>query len=94
MGSFKLTQKVNSSVTLNFTGQSFSIIYKTGPLFGKIDVYVDGNLVHTLDQKTSTVLFQQKWSYPGTLTPGAHQLKLVYSSPSNARVSLDAVSIP
>ena len=93
-GSFKLTQKLKSSVTLNFTGESFSIIYKTGPLFGKMDVYVDGNLVHTLDQKTATALFQQKWSYPGTLTAGSHQLKLVYSGPSNARVSLDAVSIP
>lgn len=89
-----MTQKVNSSVTLNFTGQSFTIIYKTGPLFGKMGIFVDGKLVHTLDQKTSTALFQQKWSYPGTLTAGAHQLKLVYSGPSNARVSLDAVSIP
>jgi hypothetical protein len=93
-GSFKLTQKLNSSVTLNFTGPSFSIIYKTGPLFGKMNVYVDGQLVHTLDQKTAIALFQQKWSYPGTLTAGSHQLKLVYSGPSNARVSLDAVSIP
>ena len=93
-GSFKLTQKLNSSVTLNFTGTSFTIIYKTGPLFGKMDVFVDGTLVHTLDQKTSTALFQERWSYPGTLTPGAHQLKMVYSGPSNARISLDAVSIP
>jgi hypothetical protein len=93
-GSFKLTQKVGSHVTLNFTGQSFSIIYKTGPLFGKMDVYVDGKLVHTLDQKTPTALFQQKWSYGGTLAAGTHKLKLVFSGPSDARVSVDAVSIP
>lgn len=93
-GSFKLTQKVKSSVTLNFNGQSFSILYKTGPLFGKMDVYVDGKLVGTIDQKTATATFQKKWSYGGTLTAGAHSLKLVYVSPSGARVSLDAVSIP
>jgi hypothetical protein len=94
MSSFKLTQKVNSSVTLNFTGQSFSIIYKTGPLFGKMDVFVDGTRVHTLNQNTPSPLFQQKWSYPGTLSPGTHTLKLVFAGPSTGRVSLDAVSIP
>jgi hypothetical protein len=94
MGSFRLTQKVGSSVTLNFTGQTFSIIYKTGPVFGNMEVYVDGTLVHTLNQNTASPLFQQKWSYPGTLSPGSHTLKLVFASPTSGRVSLDAVSIP
>jgi alpha-L-fucosidase len=94
MGAFRLTQKVGSSVTLNFTGQTFSIIYKTGPLFGNMDVFVDGTRVHTLNQNTASPLFQQKWSYGGTLSPGTHTLKLVFASPSNGRVSLDAVSIP
>ena len=93
-GSFKLTQTVNSYVTLSFTGQRFSVIYKTGPLFGKMSVYVDGTLVGTIDQYTSTAAFQRRWSYGGTLTNGTHTLKLVYSSPSGARVSVDAVSIP
>jgi hypothetical protein len=94
-GSFKLTQIVNSSVTLSFSGQSFSIIYKTGPLFGKMGVYVDGKLVHTLDQYTSTQTFQKKWTYGTTLAAGAHSLKLVFlSGPTDGRVSVDAVSIP
>lgn len=93
-GSFKLTQTLNSYVTLNFTGQTFSVIYKTGPLFGKMNVYVDGRQVGTIDQYTSTATFQRRWSYGGTLTAGAHTLKLVYASPSGARVSVDAVSIP
>jgi hypothetical protein len=93
-GSFKLTQTVGSSVTFKFTGQKFSVIYKTGPLFGKMDVYVDGKLVGTINQYTSTATFQKKWSYGGTLTTGTHTLKLVYSSPSGARASVDAVSIP
>jgi hypothetical protein len=94
MGSFRLTQKTGASVTLNFTGQAFSLIYKTGPLFGNMDVYVDGALVHTLNQNTPSPLFQQKWSYPGTLSAGSHTLKLVFANPSTGRVSVDAVSIP
>jgi hypothetical protein len=93
-GSFKLTQTLNSSVTFSFTGQKFSVIYKTGPLFGKMNVYVDGTLVGTINQYTATATFQKKWSYGGTLTAGTHKLKLVYASPSGARVSVDAVSIP
>jgi hypothetical protein len=93
-GAFKLTQKLNSAVTLTFTGQTFTVIYKTGSAFGKMNVYVDGALVGTIDQYSASPMVQQKWSYNGTLTAGTHKLKLVYASPSNARVSLDAVSIP
>jgi alpha-L-fucosidase len=94
MGSFRSTQKNGASVTLNFTGQTFSIIYKTDSSFGNMDVYVDGTRVYTLNQNTSSPLFQQKWSYGGTLSAGTHTLKLVFAGPSNGRVSLDAVSIP
>jgi hypothetical protein len=93
-GEYKLTQKVGSSVTLNFTGQKFSIIYKTGANFGKMEVYVDGKLVNTINQKTSTATYQKKWSYSGTLATGTHSLKLVFVSPTGAKVSLDAVTIP
>jgi alpha-L-fucosidase len=94
MGSFRSTQKNGASVTLNFTGQTFSIIYKTDPSFGNMDVYVDGTRIHTLNQNTASPLFQQKWSYAGSLSPGMHTLKLVFAGPSNGRISLDAVSIP
>ena len=94
MGSFRSTQKTGSSITLNFSGQSFSIIYETGPSFGRRDIYVDGNRVHTLNQNTASPLFQQKWSYGGSLSAGTHTLKLVFAGPSSGRVSLDAVSIP
>jgi hypothetical protein len=93
-GEFKLTQTVGSSITLGFTGQKFSIFYKSGSRFGKVDIYIDGKLITTLDQKTSKEIYQNKWSYSGTLTASAHTLKLVFASPPNGRISLDAVSIP
>ena len=93
-GEFKRTKIVGSSVTFSFTGQKFTVVYKSGPLYGRMDVYVDGKLAGTIDQKSSTEQYQQKWSYGGTLAAGTHKLKLVYVSPSSARVSVDAVSIP
>lgn len=94
-GQFKRTTRIGSSVTLSFSGQRFSVIYKAGPQFGKMDIFVDGALVYTLDQNAPVDTFQQRWSYGGTLSAGPHQLRLVYSSgSSNGRVSLDAVSIP
>ena len=93
-GSFKRTWSAGSYATFSFTGQKFSIIYKTGPLLGKLDVYVDGALVGTVDQKTAADVFQVKWSYGGTLPAGTHQLKLVFSGPASTRATLDAVSIP
>jgi hypothetical protein len=94
-GEFKRTLTVGSNVTFTFSGQKFSLIYKTGPLFGKVDIYVDGTRVYTLNQYTSAALYQQKWSYGGTLAAGTHTLKFVYvSGPTDGRVSVDAVSVP
>ena len=93
-GEFMMSDVVGSSATFTFTGTKFSIIYKTGPVFGKMDVYVDGTLVGTINQNTSTALFLQKWSYSGTLATGTHQVKMVFASPSGGKVSVDAISIP
>ena len=93
-GEFKQTKVVGSYVTFNFTGQSFTIIYKAGSLYGKMDVYVDGSLIGTINQYASNIVNQKKWVYGGTLATGAHQLKLIYVSPTNSKISLDAVSVP
>lgn len=94
-GSYKETTKSGSFVTLPFYGQSFSILYKGGVTFGKINVYVDEVLVGTLNQKLSTATYQKRWDYPGQLTAGNHTLKLVFEPVSATvnRGSLDAVII-
>jgi hypothetical protein len=76
--SYKETTRNGSYVTFSFTGQSFSIIYKGGLTYSKFDVYVDGTLVGTLDQKLSTATYQKRWDYPGQLAAGNHTLKLVF----------------
>ena len=94
-GSYKETTQNGSTVTFPFTGQSFSIIYKGGVTFSKFDVYVDGALVDTLDQKLSTTTYQKRWDYPNQLAYGNHTLKLVFKVTSSTvyRGSLDAVII-
>jgi hypothetical protein len=92
-GSFKLTRQIGASVTFRFTGQSFSLLYTSGSTNGKLDIYLDNNLIATLDQKTTDVLFQKRWDYPGNFVPGAHELRLVFAGPANTRGTIDAVIV-
>lgn len=93
-GEYQLTKVIGSSVTFSFTGQSFTVIYKAGPVLGKMDVYVDGKLIGTLNEYASSPANQKKWKYSGTLATGAHKVKLVLTGPTNARGSIDAISVP
>jgi hypothetical protein len=95
-GSYKQTNRKDASVTFNFTGQSFSILHKSGPEFGKMDVYVDGVLLGSVNERTAKSLFQQRWNYTGQLAPGSHTLQLVFSvSKKSNRIngSIDAVIV-
>lgn len=92
-GSYKMTRKTGSSVTLNFTGQSFSLLYTTGTNFSKMEVYIDNQLVITLDQKTAQLQYQRRWDYAGQLPYGAHELRLVFTGPNDSKVTLDAVVV-
>jgi hypothetical protein len=94
-GSYKLVTQNGASATFTFTGQSFSILYKGGITFSKFDVYIDGQMVGTLDQKLSTTTYQKRWDYPGQLVPGQHTLQLIFKVTSSTiyRGSLDAVIV-
>jgi hypothetical protein len=89
-GSYKTTSEAGASTTLNFTGQSFSILYTDGPIYRRMSVYVDGILVETIMRSSSDLKFQQRWDFPGQLTPGSHTLKLVFA---NGNGTFDAVLI-
>jgi hypothetical protein len=91
--SFMRTTSKGSSVTFTFTGQSFSILYTANPKYGNVDVYVDGALAGTFSQQALSTLYQQRWDYPGQLTSGTHELKLVFDGPKNAQASLDGVIV-
>jgi hypothetical protein len=93
-GSFARTSTNGSSVTLPFTGQSFSIIYKGGPSYRKMDVYIDEVLVATIDERHEVSTYKARWDFPGQLSPGEHRLKLVFVTTSaSTNGSLDAVIV-
>lgn len=89
-GSYKANSSPNASANLDFMGQSFSILYTDGLSYRRMSVYVDGVLVETIYRKTDITTYQQRWDYPGQLTPGAHTLQLVFV---NGQGSLDAVIV-
>jgi hypothetical protein len=89
-GSFKKTSEDGSEVTFTFTGQSFSLIYTSGPKFGKVSIYVDGNLVKTINQNEKKTSYQRRWNYPTQLSLGKHTIKIVVETPN---ASIDAVIV-
>jgi hypothetical protein len=95
-GSYKQTSSKDSNVTFTFTGQSFSILYKGGPAFRKMQVYVDNVLVETINQQAANPSFQLRWNYAGQLATGTHTLKLVFVPPDTTDTtngSIDAVIV-
>ena len=93
-GSFARTSTNGSSVTFQFTGQSFSLIYKGGPSYRKMDVYIDGVLAATIDERHDVSTYKARWDYPGQLPPGPHLLKLVFvTTSSSTNGSVDAVLV-
>ena len=93
-GSYARTSTNGSSVTFPFTGQSFSVIYKGGPSYRKMDVYVDGTLVATIDERHDVSTYQVRWDYTGQFPLGSHTLKLVFvTTSSSTNGSVDAVIV-
>ncbi len=94
--SYKSTSQNGAQVSFSFSGQSFSVLYRGGSSFRKMDVYVDDMLVGTIDEKASSSTFQMRWDYPAQLAPGIHILKLVFVTPNTSggtNGSIDAVII-
>jgi hypothetical protein len=81
-------------VAFTFTGTSFSILYTGGTGYRDMKVYVDDILAGTINQKLSVKTFKARWDYTGQLAPGAHTLKLVFSTSSTTtKGSVDAVIV-
>ncbi len=87
------TARLDSSVTFTFTGQSFSILYTASSKYGNLDIYVDGVMAGSINQQTSENLYQQRWDYPGQLSLGTHELRMVFTGAKKAQASLDGVIV-
>ncbi len=47
-----------------FTGTRFQLLFQKGTGYGKLDVYVDGTKVGTIDQYYATTLWKRPWTSP------------------------------
>ncbi len=94
-GSYKQTTVNGSWAALNFTGQSFTVVFTGGPAYKKINLYIDGKLVGTMNEKADKTTYQKHWTYSGKLAAGGHQLKLVFVTTSTSKTygSVDAVIV-
>ena len=62
-GAALTTSRLNAKLTWTFTGRSAALIASRGTASGKIDVYVDGTKVSTVDLRSSTTQYRQLvWS--------------------------------
>ena len=96
--SYKYTSATGASVTIAFTGTSFDWIAKRGTTCGIARVTLDNNASVTVDLYNATTLYRQKAWGTGTLSGGAHTVKIEFTGTKNAKatstaINLDAVDV-
>ena len=92
-GSYRYTGTPGASVSFDFYGDDFSILYTGHTSRGEMDVYVDDVLVGTFSQYAAALTYQVQWDYPGTLSLDDHTLRLEHAGPGGTYISLDAVIV-
>ncbi|MDO8209842.1 glycosyl hydrolase family 28 protein [Conexibacter sp. CPCC 206217] len=71
-----LSRAPRSTLTVRFNGRQARVIGGLGPANGKVDVYLDGRRVRTIDTYSGRVLTGQLLFDTGVLPARAHTLKL------------------
>jgi stage II sporulation protein D len=94
-GSYGRSSTSKASATIYFTGTRLDWIGMKGVTTGIAEVYLDGTLKATINLAASAATYQVNLWSTGTLTSGAHYVKIVRSasSASGKFVTLDAVDI-
>ncbi len=75
-GSFALARKTGAAIRMTFDGTGISWVGVDGPNRGRAQLWVDGNLVRTVDQYASTRTFGVVRSVNG-LTAGTHVVRIL-----------------
>jgi lysophospholipase L1-like esterase len=75
-GCYANSTGATTPLTINFTGDKFTIIYTKGPTGGNADVKIDGTSIGTLSCTGATITFNNYQTFTG-LTVGAHVLTIV-----------------
>jgi hypothetical protein len=89
-GSYHTSAIIGDSAIFVFEGSQFYFIYETASTGGVMNILVDGALVTSLNQKTSTTKFKQKYTSP-VYSLAQHTVQFLHSSGS--KVHVDALQI-
>lgn len=90
-GKARWTRARGAKASLRFTGTAIAWVGPVGPTRGKARVYIDGNLVKTVNTwassfRASRVLFTKSWA-----TSGTHRITIIANgTPGHPTVGLDA----
>ncbi|MDX9864716.1 MAG: hypothetical protein RBT34_07930 [Anaerolineaceae bacterium] len=90
-GSSRYSNQVGSTAQFNFEGNQVSVVYTGLTNRGLMNVYIDGALIATINQKTSALAWKQQWDSPLLSDTGPHTLQLVHSS--GAIADIDAIIV-
>jgi GH25 family lysozyme M1 (1,4-beta-N-acetylmuramidase) len=91
-GSYSLTRRAGAAMRIAFDGPGIDVIGVTGPDRGRAQLYVDGELVRTLDLFSATRTFDVVWRTDG-LTDAAHVLRIVATGHSRPAATGTAVAL-
>ena len=89
-GNSRYSQTIGDTVSFHFTGTQLSLLYTGLTNRGTMQVYIDGSLVDTINQYSSTLTWQNRWD-SASVTPGLHKVRLVHAS--GAINDLDAILV-
>jgi GH25 family lysozyme M1 (1,4-beta-N-acetylmuramidase) len=91
-GSYTVARRAGAAVRVAFDGPGIDVIAVTGPAGGRARVYVDGELVRTLDLFSASRTFEQVRRIDG-LSDATHVLRIVATGHSRPAATGTAVAL-
>jgi subtilisin family serine protease len=97
-GNLRYANTLGSSLTVNFTGFSLSLISKRAATYGKMTITLDGDTAHaaSVDLYSATLRVQQNVWSTGVLNPGTHSVIIEWAGTGSAggrNIAVDALDI-
>ncbi|OKL35222.1 S8 family serine peptidase [Domibacillus mangrovi] len=92
-GTLKYTNIANSSVEYTFNGTGVAYYTSQASSYGQANVYIDNNLVDTVDLYNKPTKHKAKVFESASLVPGNHTIKIVHTGLKNASSSATNITL-
>ena len=92
-GSSRYSDLAGSAAEFLFDANQVSLIYTGLTNRGLLNVFIDGNLITTINQNTSSLAWKQRWDSPVIPGDGPHVLRLVNASTDSVKKITDIDAI-